>query len=86
MVMDLDGPPRPGVSFQRIVAVTRHHSVRCPFRRQGPQGTGRRARVGLARHIARHEAAWAERWRHSDVAIDGATRLRSGRCASPSTT
>jgi kojibiose phosphorylase len=33
------------------------------------------SREPLARHLARHEAAWAERWKRADVCIDGAPSL-----------
>ena len=64
---------RPGqvVCFERSVAIVRSDT-------QGlDPGSGARDKLGAARHlgwrgvVAEHEAAWASRWRCSDVEVDG---------------
>ena len=42
--------------------------------------------IGWHGVVAAHEAAWASRWRLSDVAVDGDAEPRSGDCGSLSTT
>jgi trehalose/maltose hydrolase-like predicted phosphorylase len=63
--------PGQAASFQRLIAVAR---------RDGAEGdAGQDARAALARGtsagwrgvVAAHTAAWAERWRRSDIEIDG---------------
>ena len=64
---------RPGqiVSFERTVAIVRSDTE------TGSPGTEARAKLDAARHvgwrgvIAAHEAAWASRWRDSDVEVEG---------------
>lgn len=66
-------PARPGQSicFERMVAVTREDTP------PGPPGATARDKLRSARAsgwrgvLEAHEAAWEERWRDSDVAIEG---------------
>jgi trehalose/maltose hydrolase-like predicted phosphorylase len=64
---------RPGqiVSFQRLVTIVRSDSLNADLAGEA------RNKLGVARHIgwrgvvAAHEAAWATRWRCSDVSVEG---------------
>ena len=72
MVLELDLAPGQVATFQRLVAVAR---VRQPSTIPAARGAAR-ARSSAARSagasvLAAHEAAWAERWRDSDIAIEG---------------
>ncbi len=63
--------PRQAATFQRMVAVARSD---VPFGDPSPQALdalNRAKRIGWRGVLAEHEAAWAERWRLSDIAIKG---------------
>ncbi len=59
------------VSFQRMVAVTRHHSVDVHSGARARKELASARALGWQGVIARHEAAWAERWHDSDVRVEG---------------
>ncbi|WP_370693935.1 glycosyl hydrolase family 65 protein [Methylobacterium sp. NEAU K] len=65
------------VSFQRIVAVTRHHSLDVHSGSRARKELAAARALGWRGLIARHEAAWAERWRSSDVRIEGDTAAQA---------
>ncbi|ACL62778.1 glycoside hydrolase family 65 protein [Methylobacterium nodulans] len=59
------------VSFQRIIAVTRHHSVDVHSGARARKELAAARTLGWQGLIARHEAAWAGRWHCSDVRVEG---------------
>ncbi|WP_018260649.1 glycoside hydrolase family 65 protein [Methylobacterium sp. WSM2598] len=59
------------VSFRRVVAVTRHHGTDVHSGARARRELAAARTLGWQGLIARHEAAWAERWRRSDVRVEG---------------
>ncbi|UHC19996.1 glycoside hydrolase family 65 protein (plasmid) [Methylobacterium currus] len=59
------------VSFRRIVAVTRHHATDVHSGARARRELAAARTLGWRGLVARHEAAWAERWARSDVRVTG---------------
>ncbi len=59
------------VTFQRIVAVTRHHATDVHAGARARRELAAARTLGWRGILARHEAAWAERWRCSDIRVTG---------------
>src|SRR5271166_3038022 len=59
------------VSFERFVSVVRSDDRRVDPGAAAAQGLGRALRLGWRGVLEAHEAAWAERWRCSDVEVEG---------------
>ena len=66
---------RPGqiVSFERMVAITRADTPEIDAGSVALEKLGAAQMLGWRGVIAEHEAAWAERWRCSDVEVEGDT-------------
>ena len=64
---------RPGqiVRFQRIVALVRSDSQASDPGSAAQDQLGGALRLGCTGLVAAHEAAWADRWRCSDVEVEG---------------
>jgi trehalose/maltose hydrolase-like predicted phosphorylase len=58
-------------SFARLIAVARAEGSRDDHGRIARDGLARACRLGWRGVLGAHVAAWAERWRLSDVAIEG---------------
>ena len=58
-------------TFQRFVAVVRHDDRDADGRAEARAILGRTLRAGWREVLSAHEAAWAERWRCSNVEIEG---------------
>ncbi len=58
-------------SFQRLVAVARGDSLADDPGKSARDALDRTKPIGWQGVLAEHEAAWAERWRLSDIAIEG---------------
>ena len=58
-------------SFQRLVAVARGDSLADDPGKSARDALDRTKAIGWQGVLAEHEAAWAERWRLSDIAIEG---------------
>jgi len=68
--------PGETVEFNRLAAVARGDGGRADGGRSDPGGDARGAiarasRIGWRGVLGAHEAAWAERWRCSDITVDG---------------
>jgi trehalose/maltose hydrolase-like predicted phosphorylase len=63
--------PGLAASFQRTIAVARRDSREGDPSQEALNALDRAKRAGWRNVLAEHEAAWAERWRLSDVAIAG---------------
>jgi trehalose/maltose hydrolase-like predicted phosphorylase len=63
--------PGLAASFQRMIAVTRKDSPEGDSSREALDALDRAKRIGWRSVLARHEAAWSERWRLSDVELAG---------------
>lgn len=59
------------VTFRRIVAVTRHHATDVHAGARARRELAAARTIGWRGILARHEAAWAERWRCSDIQVGG---------------
>ncbi|KQQ21384.1 kojibiose phosphorylase [Methylobacterium sp. Leaf123] len=59
------------VTFRRIVAVTRHHATDVHAGARARRELAAARTIGWRGILARHEAAWAERWRCSDIRVTG---------------
>ncbi len=59
------------VTFRRIVAVTRHHATDVHAGARARRELAAARTLGWRGILARHEAAWAERWRCSDIRVTG---------------
>lgn len=59
------------VTFRRIVAVTRHHAADVHAGARARKELAAARTLGWRGILARHEAAWAERWRCSDIRVTG---------------
>jgi trehalose/maltose hydrolase-like predicted phosphorylase len=59
------------VTFRRIVAVTRHHATDVHAGARARWELAAARTLGWRGILARHEAAWAERWRCSDIRVTG---------------
>ena len=64
---------RPGqvVQFERMVAVARGDDLTADTARQAQDHLAAGKAPGWAANLASHEADWAERWRESDVVVEG---------------
>lgn len=58
-------------SFQRLIAVARGDGVAGNPNQDARSAINRAKRFGWRGVLAEHEAAWAERWRHTDLQIKG---------------
>ncbi|CAX21997.1 putative glycosyl hydrolase [Methylorubrum extorquens DM4] len=63
--------PGQAVTFRRIVAVTRHHATDVNAGARARRELAAARTLGWRGILARHEAAWAERWRCSDIRVTG---------------
>ena len=63
-------PTGQSASFHRIIAVVRNESGEDPGR-SARDALDRAKRIGWRGVLAEHDAAWAERWRLSDLRITG---------------
>jgi trehalose/maltose hydrolase-like predicted phosphorylase len=59
------------VCFERLVAVTRSDTATFDPGAGAREALGSARRLGWSGLVAEHEAAWASRWRCSDVQVDG---------------
>ncbi|MBA9064749.1 trehalose/maltose hydrolase-like predicted phosphorylase [Methylobacterium fujisawaense] len=59
------------VTFRRIIAVTRHHATDVHAGARARKELAAARTLGWRGILARHEAAWAERWRCSDIRVTG---------------
>jgi trehalose/maltose hydrolase-like predicted phosphorylase/beta-phosphoglucomutase-like phosphatase (HAD superfamily) len=63
--------PHQVATFQRLVAVARSDSPSADPSEAAREALDRAKRIGWRGVLAEHQAAWAERWRLSDVTISG---------------
>jgi trehalose/maltose hydrolase-like predicted phosphorylase len=63
--------PSQTVSFQRLIAVARGGDTDSETARVARDALDRARSIGWRAVLEQHEAAWAERWRCSDIAIGG---------------
>ena len=77
--------PGQAASFQRMIAVARSDVASGDPGREARDALDRAKRIGWRGVLAEHEAAWAERWRLSDLADRRVTPPPNGHCGLRST-